>query len=155
VRYHGQYSLLLHALSGRQSAKNRFFLILTRGVRAASRRDGSRAHYVKAARSAVGVFWLLWLQISAALLTGYYARKSEKILLNLLFVFLVMFSIVPRLAPDAVQSHTRPTTAPLYLVLYSRLGSSPPFFRSPDVSLGAWYEGNCDRWRRSGGFALR
>lgn len=57
------------------------------------------------------LFGALRLEIFAAFLAGYYVLRNGEILLILLFVYFVGFSILQRLATDAVRSHTGSATA--------------------------------------------
>jgi pimeloyl-ACP methyl ester carboxylesterase len=58
-----------------------------------------------------GVFLLLRLEIFLACTLAYYALASGQVLLVLLFVYLAIFSILQRLAADALRSRTGAATA--------------------------------------------
>jgi len=58
-----------------------------------------------------GVFLLLRLEIFLACTLGYYALASGQVLLVILFVYLAIFSILQRLASDALRARTGAATA--------------------------------------------
>ena len=58
-----------------------------------------------------GVFLLLRLEIFLACALAYYTLASGQVLLVLLFVYLAIFSILQRLATDALRARTGAATA--------------------------------------------